>query len=284
VTGAGMLVLCPTPVGNLEDITLRALRALRECDVIFAEDTRVTQKLLSHFDIHKPLKSFPPGAQASRLRTLRSLLEQGKTVAMVSDAGTPAVSDPGSELVREARSCGAAVEALPGPSAVLGALGLSGFDVSAFCFDGFPPRKSVQRRAYLDGLEGEPRAIVWFEAPSRVVDLLQDVAAILPARRVFVLREYTKRFEQHLWGVATDVLAQISTPARGEFTLVLEGSHASKASVASGADRGRIESALAFLHELGISAKDATEAVRLTTGLPRNELYRMTVSARKRSD
>jgi len=279
---AGKLVLCPTPVGNLEDITLRVLRVLRECDAIFAEDTRVTQKLLSHFDIHTPLKSFPPGARAARLRTLRELLQQGKTVAMVSDAGTPAVSDPGSELVREARSCGAVIEALPGPSAVLGALGLCGFDVSAFRFDGFPPRKAGDRREYLRRLEHEQSAVVWFEGPSRVLELLRDVATVLPQRRVFLLREYTKRFEQHALGVAAVVIKQISTPPRGEFTLVLEGGRGAEDSFAQAVDEPRVQQALALLRRLGISAKDATEALRLATGLPRNELYRMAVSAHKR--
>ena len=122
MVAAGKLVLCPTPLGNLEDITLRTLRALRECDLIFAEDTRVTKNLLRHFEIDKPLRSFPEGAHESRLRELRELLRAGKTVAMVSDAGMPGISDPGTELVRTARECGASIDALPGPSAVPAAL------------------------------------------------------------------------------------------------------------------------------------------------------------------
>src|SRR5690242_10679278 len=146
----GRLILCPTPLGNLEDVTYRVLRCLRECDVIFAEDTRVSLALLRHYDIKKAMRSFHERVESHRLRELASLLDAGKTVAVVTDAGMPGISDPGVELVRAARTCGAAVEVLPGPSALLGALVLSAFDVSRFRFDGFPPRKSSARRAYLE--------------------------------------------------------------------------------------------------------------------------------------
>ncbi len=283
MAGAGKLVLCPTPLGNLEDITMRVLRTLRESDVIFAEDTRVTKNLLRHFGINTPLRSFPEGAHAARLRTLRTLLLDGKTVAMVSDAGMPGISDPGTELVREARNCGAVVEALPGPSAIPGALVLSGFDVSAFRFDGFPPRKSGERQAYLRSLEHEPAAVIWFEGPSRVHELLHDIAAVLPARRLFVLREYTKRFEEHLCGTADDVVRELAAPARGEFTIVLEGQRrkGSAGALAATSTAG-VEAALGFLQQLGLSAKDATEALRLATGLKKNELYRLAVSGKRR--
>lgn len=273
----GTLVICPTPLGNLEDITLRVLRVLRESDIIFAEDTRVTKNLLRHFDIGTPLRSFPEGERARRLRELQALLLQGKTVAVVSDAGTPGISDPGSELVRVARDCGAIVEMLPGPSAVPAALVLSGFDVSSFRFDGFPPRKPGQRRAYLRGLEHERSAVVWFEAPSRVVELLRDVAAELPQRRIFLLREYTKKFEQHICGTAEAVVRDLSSPPRGEFTLVLEGGQPTRERAGAQA-----EAAIAFLRKRGVSAKDASESVRLATGLSKNELYRIALKVRRR--
>ena len=283
MAAVGKLLLCPTPLGNLEDITLRVLRVLRDSDVIFAEDTRVTKNLLRHFDINTPLRSFPEGAHAARLRTLRVLLDEGKTVAMVSDAGMPGISDPGCELVREARDCGAEVEALPGPSAVPGALVLSGFDVSAFCFDGFPPRKAGERRAYLRSLEHERAAVVWFEGPSRVIELLRDVATTLPMRHLFILREYTKKFEQHIWGTAEAALREIATPPRGEFTLVLEGDRTPKdATSAAPAALAAAQAALAFLRERGLSAKDATEAIRLATGLSKNDLYPLALEERRR--
>jgi 16S rRNA (cytidine1402-2'-O)-methyltransferase len=275
VAAAGKLVVCPTPLGNLEDITLRVLRALRESDVIFAEDTRVTKNLLRHFDIGTPLRSFPEGAHEKRLRDLRTLLLEGKTVAMVSDAGMPGISDPGTELVRTARECGAAIEVLPGPSAVPPALVLSGFDVSSFRFDGFPPRKAGERKAYLAGLEHERSAVVWFEAPTRVAELLRDVSQALPHRRLFVVREYTKKFEQQICGTPDELLREISAP-RGEFTIVLEGSRAQRP--AAGIE---VEKAIAFLRKRGVSAKDASEAMRLVTGLSKNELYRLALKVRR---
>jgi 16S rRNA (cytidine1402-2'-O)-methyltransferase len=276
LAGTGKLVLCPTPLGNLEDITLRALRTLRESDVIFAEDTRVTKNLLRHFDIATPLRSFHERTEASRIRELREMLREGKNVAVVSDAGMPGISDPGVELVREARACKAAIEVLPGASAVPAALVLSGFDVSSFRFDGFPPRKPGERRAYLSGLEGERAATVWFEAPSRVYALLRDVADALPARRIFVLREYTKKFEQQVVGTAPEVRSVIASPARGEFTLVLEGAPEALKPVSAGVGK-----AMDFLRSHELSAKDATEAIRLATGLSKNELYRLALKGRR---
>lgn len=269
----GKLVLCPTPLGNLEDVTLRSLRSLRESDVIFAEDTRITKILLHHYDIQTPLRSFHERNARSRLRELHALLSEGKTVAVVSDAGMPGISDPGVELVREARKIGAAVEVLPGPSAVPAAIVLSGFEEGGFRFDGFPPRKSGELRAYLERLVTERAAIVWFEAPTRVVDLLRAVAAVLPERRVFAVREYTKKFEQQLLGTASEVLLGLASPPRGEFTLVLEGQKDQPL-----ARTGNIEAGLEFLRRSGVSAKDAAQAIRLATGVSRNELYRLALT------
>jgi 16S rRNA (cytidine1402-2'-O)-methyltransferase len=220
---AGRLVLCPTPLGNLEDITLRVLRMLRECDVIFAEDTRVSAVLLRAHGIDKPLQSFHERVAARRLDVLRKLLAAGKTVAMVSDAGMPGISDPGVEMVRAARAAGAAIEVLPGPSAVPSAVVLSGFDSAHFRFDGFPPRKPGARAAYLAGLVHEAACTVLYEAPVRMRALLEDIESVLGDRRIFVLREYTKKFEQQVLGNAAEALAAIAWPARGEFTVVIEG-------------------------------------------------------------
>lgn len=264
-------MLCPTPLGNLEDITLRCLRALREADLIIAEDTRVTRKLLARHDIHTPLRSFHAGNAAVRVREVAGLLRDGRIIAAVSDAGMPGISDPGVELVREARTMGAGVEVLPGPSAVPAAAVLSGFDVSSFRFDGFVPRKAGERTSYLEGLRAETAPVIWFEAPTRIIELLKAVRAVLPERRLFVLREYTKKFEEHVSGTADELLERFAhTPPRGEFTIVLEGSPG--AQLGSGRD---LAAAIAFLRDAGLSAKDAAEAVRLATGAPRNALYRM---------
>ncbi|HLW37372.1 MAG TPA: 16S rRNA (cytidine(1402)-2'-O)-methyltransferase [Candidatus Eremiobacteraceae bacterium] len=271
----GKLILCPTPLGNLEDITLRTLRALRECDVIFAEDTRVSNKLLHHYDIRKPLRSFHERVETARIAELRALLAEGKAVAVVTDAGMPGISDPGSELVRAARESNAAIEVLPGPSVALAALVLSGFDVARFRFDGFPPRKSAERRRYLGGLQHEESPVVWFESARRVGELLRDVAAMLPQRRLFVLREYTKLFEQHLAGSAAELLRELKEQ-RGEFTIVLEGCERGQAPQV---DVARINDAVALLRDAGLGARTISEVLRLATGLPKNELYRL--AARK---
>ena len=271
----GKLILCPTPLGNLEDITLRTLRVLRECDVIFAEDTRVSNKLLHHYDIRKPLRSFHERVETARIAELRALLAKGKAVAVVTDAGMPGISDPGSELVRAARESNAAIEVLPGPSAALAALVLSGFDVARFRFDGFPPRKSAERRRYLGGLQHEESPVVWFESARRVGELLRDVAAMLPQRRLFVLREYTKLFEQHLAGSAAELLRELKEQ-RGEFTIVLEGCERGQAPQV---DVARINDAVALLRDAGLGARTISEVLRLATGLPKNELYRL--AARK---
>lgn len=267
----GRMIVCPTPLGNLEDITLRTLRALRECDVIFAEDTRVSETLLRHYEIKKPLRSFHERVETARLAELKKLLNAGKCVAVITDAGMPGISDPGIELVRTARDSNATIDVLPGPSAAVGAMVLSGFDAARFRFDGFPPRKSAQRRRYLETLRGEPAAVVWFEAPHRVADLLEDVAQVLPERRMFAVREYTKKFEQHLLGTAAEVMRDLKD-YRGEFTLVLEGAGSD---VEQPPDLQNVAQAVALLRRNGVSARVIADALRLATGLPKNDLYRL---------
>lgn len=273
---AGRLIICPTPLGNLEDITLRVLRALRECDVIFAEDTRVSSVLLRAHSIEKPLHSFHGRVEAQRLNALRKFLAAGKTVAMVSDAGMPGISDPGVELIRAARDAGAAIDVLPGPSAALGALVLSGFDCASFRFDGFAPRKPGARAEYLAGLERERACTVLYEAPVRMRALLDDIERELPGRRVFVLREYTKKFEQHALGTAAQVRAAIAWPARGEFTVVIEGA----SNAASGpAMTPAVEAAVRTLIAGGASVSAVAKALHATTGLPKRALYDLAQSA-----
>ncbi len=268
----GRLVLCATPVGNLEDVTLRVLRALRECDVVFAEDTRVSQVLLRHYEIRKPVRSFHERVEARRLRELEQLLADGKTVAAVTDAGMPGISDPGSELVRAARAAGATVEVLPGPSALLPAVVLSGFEAGRFRFEGFPPRKASELRAYLEDLRDESALVVWFEAPTRIAGLLSALADVLPERRVFVLREYTKRFEEQLSGTTREVAGMLARPPRGEFVVVLDAATASSSRPAR-TPRGDVRRALSMLIENGTRTRTAVDAIVAATGLPKNEVY-----------
>jgi 16S rRNA (cytidine1402-2'-O)-methyltransferase len=276
---AGRLVLCPTPLGNLEDITERTLRVLRECDVVVAEDTRVTGGLLRHFAIRKPLRSLHERSEAQRLREIRELLANGKTVAFATDAGTPGISDPGAALVACARDAGAAVEALPGPTAFVGALVLSGFDISRFRFEGFAPRTPSQRREYLRSFADERAAVVWYEAPTRIVGLLDDIGRELPGRHVFVLREYTKMFEQQVLGTPASVKSEIALPPRGEFAVVLEGAGRS-ATTHEIPEEAR--EAVRRLVSRGTHVRDAAECIALATGVPKNALYKAALNRRTR--
>jgi len=273
---AGRLYLCATPLGNLEDITLRVLRILRECDIIFAEDTRVTSVLLRAYEIDKPVRSFHEHVEARRLEELRDLLSAGKTVAAVSDAGMPGISDPGRALVIAARAAGAAVEAVPGPSALIGAVVLSGFDCSRFRFDGFVARKPGARRKYLESLMTEPACTVVYEAPGRVRALLDDIEHVLGERRVFALREYTKKFEQQALGTASEVRDQIAWPARGEFSIVIEGVADESSAVAV---PDAVTEAIGALIASGASVGVVARALHAATGLPKNALYSLAQAA-----
>ena len=212
----GKLSVVATPIGNLEDITLRALRVLKEADYVACEDTRETRKLLSHFEIKTP---------AVNLKQLEKLLERGKQVALVSDAGTPGVSDPGLELVSNARDAGHTIEAVPGASSLIAALSVAGLRAPTFTFYGFlPPKKG--REKLFTAIAQDQRSSVFYESPHRIMKTLAALAALLPAnRRVGVYRELTKLYEEHRVGSAQDVLthyAQNEDKQRGEFVIVVE--------------------------------------------------------------
>jgi 16S rRNA (cytidine1402-2'-O)-methyltransferase len=223
----GTLYVVATPIGNLEDITLRALRVLREVPLVAAEDTRVTRILLRAYDVHTPLASFHEFTSTSRRGRLVERLETGD-VALVTDAGTPAVSDPGYPLIRDALVAGHPVVPVPGASSVLAALMVAGLPTNAFCFEGFLPRSSAARRKlFARHLEAEATLVV-FESPYRIVASLSDlVAALGPERAVAVGRELTKHFEEVFRGTAADALSHFAerTP-RGEFTLLIGGARA----------------------------------------------------------
>lgn len=268
----GRLVLCPTPLGNLEDVTLRVLRTLRECDLVFAEDTRVSEVFLRRYEIEAPVRSFHERVEARRLAEAVRLLRDGKTIAVVTDAGMPGISDPGVELVRAAREAGAAVDVLPGPSALLGAAVLSGFDVARFRFEGFPPRAPGARRAHVAALADETAAVIWYEAPTRIRALLADVAGELPGRRVFVLREYTKKFEEHIAGEAAAVLRTLGEPPRGEFVVVLDGAAPQRT---RDKEDPRAAGAVTMLVEHGVRPRLAVDAIVAATGANRKRLYEL---------
>ena len=219
----GTLYLVATPIGNLEDMSPRAVRTLREARLIAAEDTRVTKKLLTHFDLHTPLTSYFEHNKLSKLDAILVALAQGD-VALVSDAGTPAINDPGYELVRAALDAGHAVCPVPGPSAPLAALAASGLPTDAFLYQGYLPRKSSERRALLERLAALPCTLVFLESPHRLVDALEDLEGVLGDRPVAVARELTKLHEQ-IWRGTLEAAREyfIQNEPRGEFTLVVGG-------------------------------------------------------------
>jgi 16S rRNA (cytidine1402-2'-O)-methyltransferase len=221
-TAAGILFVVATPIGNLEDISFRAVRVLREADLIAAEDTRHTARLLHHYDIRRPTASLHEHNEQEKVPTLVARLQDGARIALVTDAGTPAVSDPGYRLVRAAIDAGIRVEAIPGPSAVLAALVSSGLPTDAFVFVGFPPPRPAARRAWLEALAAERRTLVFFEAPHRVRAALAAAIDVLGDREAAVGRELTKLHEEVIRGRLSVVLGQLSNP-RGEFTVVLAG-------------------------------------------------------------
>ena len=218
------LYLVATPIGNLEDITLRALRTLKECDIIAAEDTRHTGQLLRHFSISKPLLSYFRFNEAKRSEEILDRLRRGEKVALVTDAGSPGISDPGERVVRAAVEAGFRVESVPGASALVAALTASGLSTEEFHFAGFLPHKSGQRGKKLEELSRIPGTIALYESPYRITKLLEELRAHLPERKIVLARELTKRFEEFLRGTAEELLAK--DPQRhwkGEFVVLFEG-------------------------------------------------------------
>lgn len=220
----GTLYLVATPVGNLEDITLRALRVLKECHIIAAEDTRRTGQLLQHFGIQKPMLSYFKFNEARRATEIVARLQRGEILALASDAGTPGISDPGERVVRSALAAGCRVEAVPGASALLPALTASGLSTREFHFVGFLPHKSGQRRKKLEALAAIPGTIAIYESPYRVEKLLGELAEIMPARPLVLAREITKKFEEFVRGTAAQLLELGKKKAwRGEFVVLIGG-------------------------------------------------------------
>jgi 16S rRNA (cytidine1402-2'-O)-methyltransferase len=270
---AGVLYLVATPIGNLEDITARALRILREVDIIAAEDTRVTRKLLAHFDIHTPLTSYHAHTSEAKADSLLQRLLNGDKIAVVSDAGTPCLSDPGAELVAAAVEAGVRVEPLPGPSALLAGLVASGLPTGRFVFEGFLPRTKPDRKERLEAASRETRTVVFYEAPPRLLELLDELAKYTGSdRRVVVARELTKKFEEFQRGTISEVAAHFrETAPRGECVVLMEG--ASSPSEAENTDAADPETLLRDALARGQSPRDAARNVAQVTGLPRNEVY-----------
>jgi 16S rRNA (cytidine1402-2'-O)-methyltransferase len=220
----GTLYIVSTPIGNREDITLRALRVLKEVDLIAAEDTRHTGLLLRHFGIQAPLTSYFEGNELKKRDLILSRLKQGDRVALVSDAGTPGISDPGFRLVQRAIENGIPIVPIPGPSAVTAALSVSGLPTDAFLFKGFLPHKSAKRRGLLEQLEEVRETLIFYESPHRIIETLKDISDILGDREMVLARELTKIYEEVLRGRASEIQKQIAgKKIKGEITLVISG-------------------------------------------------------------
>lgn len=268
----GILYLVPTPIGNLEDITLRALRVLREVKLIAAEDTRTSRVLLQHFGITTPLTSYHEHNKLAKLDVIFHALEDGD-VALISDAGTPGISDPGYELIYEAIARGVSVTPLPGANAALTALIGSGLNTETFIFVGFPPRKQKQRRVLLERLAHVPRTLIFYESPNRLTDLLADIDAVLADRPIVVARELTKIYEEFKRGTAAELLAHFTaTPPRGEIVVLIDSAPPQTPVIW---DEDAVTDALREQLEAGESLRDAAKAIAAESGRDRKAIYEM---------
>jgi len=279
----GTLYLCATPIGNLEDITLRALRVLREADLIAAEDTRRTRKLLSHYGIHTPLTSYHEHNCRKKGKYILELLAAGKNIALVSDAGMPGISDPGVELVTPALESGFRVIPVPGPSAAVTALVVSGLPAGSFVFEGFLPFSQKARRDKLAALLHERRTLIFYESPHRLKAALADIREVVGNRRMAAARELTKQHEEVIRGTVDEVLEHFrEKEPRGEFCLVLAGAAGEAFQMEKTAPAG-VEPAdhVARLEAEGVGLKEAIRQAARMYGLPRREVYRAVVLKKK---
>ncbi len=263
-----MLYLCATPIGNLEDMTFRAIKILREVDLIAAEDTRRTRKLLTHFDIHTPLIRFDENCKSSVGEKILERLRAGESVAVVSDAGLPAISDPGADLVRLAIGSGVTVCPIPGANAALSALICSGLDTSKFLFAGFAPKTKKNRREFLEKLSAVDATIIFYEAPHRLKNFLAELLEVFGEREAVLARELTKVHEEFLRGKISELLEKISEP-RGEFVVVVEGKIFSEPSTPA----EDIPSVVEKFLEQGLDKKSAMREAAKKFNVSRREIY-----------
>lgn len=273
---AGTLFVCATPIGNLGDITLRVLQVLEEADLIAAEDTRTTQKLLNHFNIKTPCTSYHKHNEKARSGFLLNQLLEGKNVALVSDAGTPGISDPGQVVINAAIEAGINVVSLPGPSAAVAALVVSGLPGERFAFEGFLPRNKRQRRDSLEYLESDSRTLIFYEAPHRLEETLADLLEVLGNRKIALVRELTKKFEEIQRGSIAEIQEKLRTgnEPRGEYVLVVEGR--GKPELQEQNQRWKYLSLQEHVETLmaeGLSKKEAVRTAAELRDLPRREVY-----------
>lgn len=269
---AGILYLVPTPIGNLGDISLRAKQTLENADFIAAEDTRVSLKLLNHLEIKKPLVSYYEHNKTFKGGRIVERILAGETCALVSDAGSPAISDPGEDLVKECAAAGITVCAIPGPCAAITALSISGQSTGRFCFEGFLSMSKKSRREHLDSLRAEKRTMIFYEAPHKLMNTLEDMVEVFGAERpVSFCRELTKLHEEVLRTTLGQAIVHFTeTPPKGEFVLVVAGAPEEAKEVPTATDAaGRVNA----LISQGLSRKDAIKQTAQELGLPKNAVY-----------
>ncbi len=266
----GVLYLVATPLGNLEDITLRALRILREVDLVACEDTRRTGRLLKHFDIDKPLQSCHDHNESQRGRELADRAARGEAIALVSDAGTPAIADPGYKVVQAAIEAGVRVVPIPGPNAALAALAASGLPTDSFLFHGFLPPRRAKRRAVLGSVARAPATAVFYEAPHRILAALSDIDDLLQDRELVLARELTKLHEEFLRGTAASILERLRKRAsiKGEFVLLVAPSPKHESDSVE-----PLESRLEELTQAGLGTMDAIKQIARERGISKREAY-----------
>ena len=266
----GVLYIVATPIGNLEDLTFRALRILKEVDLIAAEDTRHSRKLLDHYGVKTPLTSYHEHNEQSKARQLVERMHSGESIALISDAGTPVLSDPGHRLVQEAIRSGIAVSPVPGPSALLAALSASGLPMECFVFEGFLPAKKKERREKLQSLRSEHRTLVFYEAPHRLKESLQDIGEIFATREIVLAREISKMHEEFLRGSAAELSAQCTEREwRGELTLVIAGATDEPAAPEE------IMAEIRKLKREGVRVKEIAALLGEKYSIAKREVYRM---------
>ncbi len=272
-----MLYIVATPIGNLEDVTQRAIRVLKEVDLIAAEDTRHTRKLLAHYGIAAKLDSYYDEVEAEKAPLLVKELKNGKSIALVSDAGTPTLSDPGFRLVREAVRAGVSVIPVPGPSALLAVLSVSGLPTDRFVFEGFLPSKKRERRERLQSLRLEERTLVFYEAPQRLRATLADMLELFGDRELVLGREVTKLFEEFVRGRISEVITAIDRKEpRGEITLVVGGSAGENIPL-----EDEIKTEIQGLLRQGLRVKEIAEILGEKFFYPKRDIYRLALGAAK---
>ncbi len=274
---SGTLYLCATPIGNLEDITLRVIRTLKEVDLIAAEDTRNSIKLLNHFEIHTPMTSYHEFNKIEKAHQLVDQLQQGKNIALITDAGTPGISDPGEELVKIAYEAGVKVTSLPGASAVVTGLTLSGLSTRRFAFEAFLPKDKKLRKAVLEEMKGETRTLVMYEAPHHLKATLKELLAALGDRKITLCRELTKKYEEADRKTISEAIAYYEEhDPRGEYVLVIEGR--SRKELEQEKQEAWEEMSLAehmkLYEDQGIDHKEAMKKVAKDRGISKRDVYK----------